>query len=106
VGGRLYCDAEDRHGEAEKVAKYAATVGRLLGLPAGVVWPVLVVHGSPVADGVLEARVEGWAGPVWVLDPVRLVPALKAAPSGRNRRAAAALAQLVACTLPPYAGGA
>jgi hypothetical protein len=106
VGGRLYCDAEDRHGEAEKVAKYAATVGRLLGLSAGAVWPVLVVHGSPVAGGVLQARVHDWAGPVWVLDPVRLVPALKAAPSGRNRRAAAALAQLVARTLPPYAGGA
>jgi hypothetical protein len=106
VAGRVYCEAEDRHGEAVKVAKYAATVGRLLGLPAGAVWPVLVVHGSPVAGGVLEARVQGWPGPVWVLDPSRLVPALAAAPSGWSWRRAALLAARVARTLPPYAGGA
>lgn len=101
-GGRVHCGGEDRHGEVEKVARYAATVGRLLGLPAGAVWPVLVVHGSPIAGGVLDARVSGWAGPVWVLGPDRLVPALAAAPSGWSWRRTAGLRRRVAAALPPY----
>lgn len=104
VAGRVYCGPEDRHGEAEKVAKYAATVGRLLSLPAGAVWPVLVVHGSPVAGGRLEARVDGWTGPVWVLGSEDLVPTLVAAPKSVDRRGAALLAKHVAQTLPPYLG--
>ncbi|MET8585670.1 nuclease-related domain-containing protein [Streptomyces collinus] len=104
VDGRVHCGVEDRHREAEAVARYAVTVGRLLGLPAGAVWPVLVVHGSPVAGGRLEARVRGWAGPVWVLDPDTLVPTLARAPHGRDRRRAALLAAHAARTLPPYGG--
>lgn len=102
VGGRVCCGFEDRHGEVEKVARYAASVGRLLGMPAGAVWPVLVVHGSPIPGGVLEARVSGWAGPVWVLGPDRLVPALAAAPSGWSLRRASVLRRRVAGVLPPY----
>lgn len=101
---RVHCGVEDRHGQVEAVARYAATVGRLLGMPAGSVWPVLVVHGSPIAGGVLQARVTGWDGPVWVLGPDRLVPALAAAPSGWNWRRTAALRRRVAAALPPYGG--
>ena len=104
VAGRVHCDREDRHGEAEKAARYAVTVGRLLGLPAGAVWPVLVVHGSLVAGGVLEARVAGWTGPVWVLGAKNLVPTLRRAPTGRDRRRAVLLGEHVARTLPPYRG--
>jgi hypothetical protein len=102
VAGRVQCGPEGRHGEAEKVAKYAATVATLLGLSAGAVWPALVVHGSPVAGGRAEARVGGWPGPVWVLAPEVLVPTLRAAPAGRNRAAKVALARRVAETLPAY----
>lgn len=100
--GRVCCGVEDRHGEVEKVARYAGTVGRLLGLPAGAVWPVLVVHGSQVAGGVLEARVFGWDGPVWVMGADGLVPALVAAPSGWSWRRASVLRRRVAEVLPPY----
>jgi hypothetical protein len=102
VGGRVQCGPEDRHGEAEKVAKYAATVSRLLGLPPGAVWPILVVHGSPVAGGRAEARVVIWSGPVWVLAPEVLVPTLRAAPAGRNRAVKVALARRVEEALPAY----
>jgi hypothetical protein len=104
VGGRVHCGLDDRQAEVEKVARYAGTVGRLLGLSQGAVWPVLVVHGSPIRGGVLEARVRGWEGPVWVLDPARLVPALQDAPSGWSWRRAAALRRRVAEVLPPYKG--
>ena len=102
VDGRVRCGLDDRHGEVEKVTRYAATVARLLGLPSGAVWPLLVVHGSPIPGGRLEARVQGWHGPVWVVGPELLVPTLAAAPKGRDRVAAAALAARVAGTLPPY----
>ena len=102
VGGRVCCGRDDRHGELEKVARYAATVATLLGLPAGTVWPLLVVHGSPIPGGRLEARVAGWYGPVWVVGPELLVPTLVAAPAGRNRTAKLALAARVSQALPPY----
>ncbi|MFK0288308.1 nuclease-related domain-containing protein [Streptomyces sp. NPDC090499] len=104
LAGRVHCGSEDRHGEVEKVARYTGTVGRLLGLHAGAVWPMLVVHGSPVAGGVLDARVAGWDGPVWVLGADRLVAALVAAPSGWSVRRAAVLRRRVAGVLPPYRG--
>lgn len=107
VGGRVHCGAEDRHGQVEAVARYAARVSQALAVPGVVVWPLLVVHGSPIRGGRLEARAPGWAGPVWVLGPDCLVPTLAAAPRGRNRVRAAALARRVAALLPPYrAGGA
>jgi hypothetical protein len=102
VDGRVRCGLDDRHGELEKLTRYAASVARLLALPTGSVWPLLVVHGSPIPGGRLQARVAGWAGPVWVLGPETLVPTLAAAPSGRDRMAAAALAARVAEALPPY----
>lgn len=106
VGGRVCCDQEDRHGQVEAVARYAVRVAQALGMPAGAVWPLLVVHGSPVAGGRLEARASAWSGPVWVLGPDWLVPTLAAAPSGRDPRRARALAARVRQALPPYDTGA
>jgi hypothetical protein len=102
--GRVHCGTDDRHRQIEAVARYAARVAEVLAVPGVVVWPLLVVHGSPVADGRLEARAAGWDGPVWVLDPAHLVPTLAAAPTGRDPRRAAVLAARVAEVLPPYAG--
>ncbi|MFF7795588.1 NERD domain-containing protein [Streptomyces sp. NPDC007991] len=47
--GRVHCGTDDRHGQIEAVARYAARVSQALGVPGVVVWPLLVVHGSPVA---------------------------------------------------------
>jgi hypothetical protein len=104
VQGRVHCGADDRHGQVEAVARYAARVARVLQLPAGSVWPLLVVHGSQVAGGRLEARAPAWQGPVWVLGPDWLVPTLARAPGGRDPGRAAALAARVAQTLPQYQG--
>jgi len=105
VAGRLHCGGEDRHGEAEKVARYAGTVARLLGVPEGAVWPVLVIHGSPVAGGRVQVGVAGRSGPVHILAAEELVPVLKAAPAGRNRAAKKALAARVDQVLRPYREG-
>ncbi|MET8746364.1 nuclease-related domain-containing protein [Streptomyces sp. NPDC004728] len=102
VGGRVCCGAEDRHGQVEKVAEYARLVDRALGLPGVAVWPLLVVHGSPVAGGYLETRVPGWDGPVYVLGPDRLLPTLAGAPKARDPRRAAQLAGRVDSVLLPY----
>jgi Nuclease-related domain len=102
VGGRVHCGPEDRHRQVEAVASYAKRVGRALGLPDGSVWPLLVVHGSPITGGRLEARAPGWDGVVHVLGPEWLVPTLASAPQARDRRAAAALARRVDELLPPY----
>lgn len=104
IRGRVHCGTQDRHGQIEAVARYAARTAQALGMPAGSVWPLLVVHGSPVAGGRLEVRAPGWAGPVWVLGPDLLVPTLAAAPRGRDAGRAAALAGRVAAVLPPYGG--
>jgi hypothetical protein len=106
VRGRVHCGTEDRHGQVEAVARYADRVARAAGLPVSAVWPLLVVHGSPIDGGRLEARVEAWPGPVWVLGSELLVPTLAASPQGRDPVRAAALAAHVARVLPPYPGGA
>jgi hypothetical protein len=106
VSGRVHCGVEDRHGQIEAVARYAARVHQVLAVPGVVVWPLLVVHGSPITGGRLEARAPGWSGPVWVLGPGWLVPTLASAPKGRDPRAAAVLAERVARVLPPYLGTA
>lgn len=106
IGGRVCCGTEDRHGQIEAVARYAARVARLTGMPAGSVWPLLVVHGSLVAGDRLEARAPAWDGPVWVLGPAWLVPTLAGAPAGRDPVRAAGLAARVARVLPPYVGEA
>ena len=100
IRGRVHCGTEDRHEQVEKVAGYAAVVARTLGLPVGAVMPLLVVHGSPVAGGWLEARVPGWERAVRVLGPDLLVPSLVGMPGGRDPVRAAALAQCVARVLP------
>jgi hypothetical protein len=106
VRGRVHCGIEDRHGQVEAVARYAAHVARVVGLPAGSVWPLLIVHGSPVAGGRLEAHAPAWQGPVWVLGPDYLVPTLARSPAGRDPWRAQALADHVARVLPPYVDGA
>lgn len=105
VRGRVHCGAEDRHAQVEKVAGYAAVVQEALGLPGVAVWPLLVVHGSRVADGVLTVRVPGWPGPVFVLSPSHLVPTLARAPQARDPRRAAAVVARVDAVLRPYGEG-
>lgn len=106
VQGRVCCGGEDRHGQIEKVAGYAARVQAAVGVPGVRVWPLLVVHGSVVAGGWLDARVPGWQGPVWVLGSGWLVPTLEAAPAVRDPRRAAGLADRVGRVLPEYGGAA
>lgn len=108
VRGRVHCgfpgryrQADDRHRQVEAVASYAGRVSGLLGVP---VWPLLVVHGSRIDGGRLEARVTGWVGVVHVLGPDWLVPTLAAAPAGRDRVRAAALAARAVRVLPRYGG--
>jgi hypothetical protein len=103
VGGRVCCGTQDRHGQVEAVVRYAARVAKVLGLPAGSVWPLLVVHGSPVAGGYLSVPVAGCAVPVYVLGAEMLLPTLAAAPRGADRRRAAAVAARVDQVLRPYA---
>lgn len=105
VQGRVHCGGEDRHGQVEKVAGYAAAVQAALGLPGVKVLPLLVVHGSPVAGGHLEVLVPGCSDPVYVLSPSYLVPTLAGGPKGRDPRAAAALAARVDVVLRPYGEG-
>ena len=102
VRGRVCCGGEDRQGQVQKVADYAGRVHQALALPGVVVWPLLVVHGSPIAGGRLEARASGWGGPVWVLGPNWLVPTLAGAPKGRDARRSAVLAGRVDAVLRPY----
>lgn len=102
VGGRVYCGTEDRHGQVEAVASYARRVSLALNLPGVVVWPLLVVHGSLIAGGRLEARAPDWHGVVHVLGPDRLVPTLAAAPKVHDPARAAAVAARVDRVLLPY----
>jgi hypothetical protein len=105
IRGRVCCGLEDRHAQIEKVAGYASRVQAALAMPGVVVWPLLVVHGSPIQGGRLEAQAPGWTGPVHVLGPEWLVPTLAGAPQGRDPRAAAALVRRVDQVLPPYHEG-
>lgn len=102
VRGRVFCGTEDRHRQVEAVASYATRVARVLDMPTRSVWPLLVVHGSRIAGGRLQARAEAWPGPVWVLGPDWLVPTLAAAPGGRDPRRAEELHARVARALPAY----
>jgi len=104
VRDRVHCGTEDRHDQVEKVARYAAHVTRLLEMPDGAVWPLLVVHGSRIRGGHLKARADAWSGVVHVLGPDYLVPTLTAAPTTRDSQRAALLAQRVGQALPPYTG--
>lgn len=107
VGGRVHCGdprsgpADDRHAQVEKVAEYARLVEAALGLPGVAVLPLVVVHGSPVAAGGLEAPVPG--GTVWVLGAGQLVPRLQGAVQTLpDRGRAATLVARVDQVLRPY----
>lgn len=103
IGGRVHCGPEDRHGQIQKAADHALEVQQYLAVPGLVVWPLLVVHGSPVAGGELAARAAGWPEPVFVLAADRLVPRLLAAPRGvRDPRRAEAVVARVDAVLRPY----
>lgn len=102
VGGRVHCGGEDRHRQVEAVASYARRVAAALGMPAGLVWPLLVVHGSPIVGGRLEARAANWAGVVHVLGPDWLVPTLARSPKRHDPAGAAAVARHVDQVLRPY----
>jgi hypothetical protein len=105
VGGRVHCGDQDRHGQIAAVASYAQRAARALGMPAEAVWPLLVIHGSRIQGGRLEARAPGWGGIVHVLGPEFLVPTLAGAPQGRDQRRAAAVASRVDQVLRPYGEG-
>jgi hypothetical protein len=101
--GRVHCGLEDRHRQIVAVAGYAVRVYRALNLPGVQVWPLLVVHGSRIRGGHLQAFLEQ-GGLVHVLGPDYLVPTLADAPQGRDPQRADQLAQHAARVLPPYQG--
>ncbi|MCI3279152.1 nuclease-related domain-containing protein [Streptomyces cylindrosporus] len=104
--GRVCCGTEDRHDQVVKVAGYAARVQQALGLPGVVVWPLLVVHNSPVAGGELAVRVPGWDDFVYVLETSRLIPRLAGALYGpADPVGAAAIVERVDRVLRPYGEG-
>lgn len=103
VRGRVHCGTDDRHGQVEALAGYSRLVAQAVGMPAEAVWPLLIVHGSPVAGGFLEVPVRG--GRVFVLGPDRVLPTLEAGAPYRDLRAAAALAARVDRVLLPYRQG-
>lgn len=100
VRGRVHCGPDDRHGQVEKVASYAHAVAAVLGLPVAHVRPLVVVHGSPVAGGHLEAVTP--YGPVYVLPPGLLVSSLAAAPGLPDQVRARLLADHVGSVITPY----
>ncbi|MFE6412600.1 nuclease-related domain-containing protein [Streptomyces sp. NPDC057837] len=103
VGGRLHCGQQDRHGQVEAVAGYASAVAAVLRVPAAMVEPLLVVHGSPVdGGGELVVRVPGWERTVLVVGTDRLLPTLLRVPGGRDPVAAGRLAARVGEVLEPY----
>lgn len=105
VRGRVCCGWEDRHQQVEKVAGYAGAVAAAVGLPEDRVWPMLVVHGSPVDGGALWAPVGGVHRRCLIVGPHALVPALRGAPRGRDARAAAVLVARANRVLRPYVNG-
>ncbi|MGW2725644.1 nuclease-related domain-containing protein [Streptomyces sp. NPDC001492] len=102
VGGRLCCGTDDRHGEAEKVARYAALIGEALGLPVAV-WPVLIIHGSPVSGGHLQVATAHGVVQVVAAGEIRRV--LRAGPQGWSWSRARRVAARVDVVLRPYQDG-
>ncbi|MFF4338133.1 nuclease-related domain-containing protein [[Kitasatospora] papulosa] len=107
VDGRVHCGdprrgrGDDRHDQVEAVARYARLVEAALNLPGVAVVPLIVVHGSPVAPGGLEAPVLG--GTVWVLGAGEVVRRLReAVQTLPNRHRAQALDARVKAVLSPY----
>jgi len=97
VAGRLCCGTEDRHGEAEKVARYASLVGQALGMPGVAVWPVLVIHASHVPGE--HVQVATGDGMVQVMAVGEVLRVLRSAPQGwswgRARRVARRMDEVV-----------
>jgi hypothetical protein len=99
-GGRLFCGREDRHEEAEKVARYAGLVREALRLPEVAVWPLLAVHASTVRAG--HFQVETAAGTVQVVTAGELLRVLRAAPAGWSWGRARSVVARVDAVLLPY----
>ncbi|WP_333757980.1 nuclease-related domain-containing protein [Streptomyces sp. ISBFB 2968] len=108
VRGRVHCGRQDRHQQIVKFAGYVSGTAAALGMPAGMLMPVIVVHGSPVAGGRLDVAVPEWERTVHVLAADQLVDVLAGMPGGRGpvQPAAAALADRVRRTLPQYGSAA
>ena len=102
--GRVWCGEEDRHEQIEAVARYADRLQTALGVPGVMVWPLLVIHGSPIAGGRLEVRAEAWPGPVWVLGPDWLVPTLASAPKAVDAVRAGVVVARLGQVLSPAVG--
>jgi len=100
VDGRVRC-GNDRHDQVEAVARYARLVEAALNLPGVAVVPLIVVHGSPVVPGGLEAPVSG--GTVWVLGAGEVVRRLReAVQTLPDRHRAQAVDARVKAVLSPY----
>lgn len=108
VRGRVCCGDQDRHEQIVQFAGYVSGTAAALGVPAGMLMPVIVVHGSPVAGGRLDVGVPEWERTVHVLAGDRLVEVLAGMPGGRGpvQPAATALADRVRHTLPQYGSAA
>ncbi|WP_051822110.1 nuclease-related domain-containing protein [Streptomyces alboviridis] len=108
VRGRVHCGRQDRHKQIVDFAGYVSGTAAALGVPAGMLMPVIVVHGSPVAGGRLDVRVPEWERTVHVLAADQLVDVLAGMPGGRGpvQPAATALAARVRRTLPQYGSAA
>ncbi|MEV5703132.1 nuclease-related domain-containing protein [Streptomyces anthocyanicus] len=108
VRGRVHCGPQNRHDQIIKFAGYVSGTAAALGVPAGMLMPVIVVHGSPVAGGRLDVAVPEWERTVHVLAADGLVDVLAGMPGGRGpvQPAAVALADRVRRTLPQYGSAA
>ncbi|AKZ60751.1 hypothetical protein SAM23877_p042 (plasmid) [Streptomyces ambofaciens ATCC 23877] len=109
VRGRVHCGSQDRHEQIVRFAGYVSGTAAVLGVPASMVMPVIVVHGSPVAGtGRLDVPVPAWERVVHVLGADQLVDVLAGMPGGRGpvQPAAVALAARVRETLPQYGSAA
>ncbi|MFJ8657501.1 nuclease-related domain-containing protein [Streptomyces rochei] len=102
VGGRVHCGEQDRHEQIVKFAGYVSGAAAALGVPAGMLMPVIVVHGSPVAGDRLDVPVPAWERTVHILAADVLVATLAGMPGGRGpvKPAAVDLAARVRRTLP------
>ncbi|RIH58455.1 hypothetical protein D3C59_35015 [Streptomyces sp. SHP22-7] len=104
----MHCGPQDRHEQIVRFAGYVSGTAAALGVPAGMLMPVIVVHGSPVAGDRLDVPVPAWERTVHVLAADVLVDVLAGMPGGRGpvQPAAVDLAARVRRTLPQYGSAA
>lgn len=100
VRGRVHCGTQDRHQQVEKVATYARRVADAVNIPQPAVRPLLIVHGSPIPGGYLEAATPD--GPVYVLSPAYLIPTLSSGVREPDVWRSGGLADRVFSVLTPY----